>query len=153
MYRCVRVIKYKNILVSLLVWSLSGLCSAEVVARLSIVKGGELHSWMSLDKHLSSNPLRVDIQGYGDWTHCEAYSQPVMSSAFVRCFTHPNRTGASIGAYCDLDTKMAWKKREEWIEITEFHLDAGSNAAGSLNVSLDCRDKKQRIGSTKVREH
>jgi hypothetical protein len=65
-----------------------------------------------------------------------------MSSAFVRCFTHPNRTGASIGAYCDLDTKMAWKKREEWIDMTEFHLDAGPNAAGWLKVKLNCEDKK-----------
>ena len=134
--------KYRTTVVAALLLIFSGLSSAEVDARLSIVKGGEDHSWMRLDNHLKSNPLRVEIRGYGDWTHCEAYSKPVMSSAFVRCFTHPNRTGASIGAYCDLDTEMAWKKREEWIEITEFHLDAGSNVAGWLNISLDCRDKK-----------
>ena len=134
--------KHRTTVVAALLLIFSGLSSAEVGARLSIVKGGEDHSWMRLDNHLLSNPLRVNIRGYGDWTHCEAYSEPAMSSAFVRCFTHPNRTGASIGAYCDLDTKTGWKKREEWIEITEFHLDAGSNAAGWLNISLDCRDKK-----------
>ncbi len=130
--------KYKNLIVLSLAWFLSGLSSAEVGARLSIVKGGDKPSWISLSNHLQSNPIKLFITDYGDWTHCEAYSKPHLASAFVRCFTYPNRNGASVGAYCDLDNKEAWKPRQERNSKSEFHLDAGKFARGWVTVTLDC---------------
>jgi hypothetical protein len=133
--------KYKWISVLLFVFCYGTLSAAHAGARLSIVKGGDKPSWINLSKHVKANPMTLPINGYGDWTHCEAYAKPDMASAFVRCFTHPNRGGASIGAYCDLDTNTAWKKPKEWIRKSEFHLDAGKSAAGWVTVTLDCSDE------------
>ena len=130
--------KYKWISVLLFVFCYGTLSAAHAGARLSIVKGGDKPSWITLSNHLESNPIKLFITDYGDWTHCEAYSKPHLASAFVRCFTYPNRNGASVGAYCDLDNKEAWKPRQERNSKSEFHLDAGKFARGWVTVTLDC---------------
>jgi hypothetical protein len=130
--------KYWWISVLLFVFCFGTLSTAHAGARVSIVKSGGEPSWINLSKHLVSNPMTFPVTDYGDWTHCEAYSKPFFSSAFVRCFTHPNRKGASIGAYCDLD-KKAWK--QVLIRKAEFHLDAGQSARGAITVTLDCNDE------------
>ena len=131
--------KYTALLALAAVLFYVALSPANADAKLSIVKGGERPRWVTLENYERTSPITIPINGYGEWAYCEAYSKPLMASAFVRCFTQSGPTGASVGGYCDLDTEKAWKERSEWITKTEFHLDAGQSAAGWLTVTLDCR--------------
>lgn len=108
-------------------------------ARLSIAKGGEKPQWVNLATYTQPYPAKLPITGYGDWERCEAYYQPHLASAFVRCFTSPTQNGASVGAYCDVDNTRVRKPPQERISKSELHLDSGYNATGWLTVTLDCQ--------------